>query len=315
MSIAPIYRLHDWAIRSEVALAAAHLNRATEQEDLRIVMGQARTIPSAPPEGLPLALIEAPDGVALCRTSTGHTLRFYGLCDFDLDDQHRAMTVHLDPSSAPEVAELLLTSSTLSFLLELRAHCVIHASAVVFDQQAVAFIGPSGSGKSSLAAALCAQGLPLLTDDALRCDLSPTLRCHRGTLALRLRSDAKPLAALFDEQTSSVDGRIVIRPTPARHQSYDLALLVAPESGEDILLERAHGVAALSALLRAARVTAWCDLELASRQFQALASLARAVPIYRLVLPIALLDQCHGRETLQQLLEQVLRQRRNGVSA
>jgi serine kinase of HPr protein (carbohydrate metabolism regulator) len=44
---------------------------------------------------------------------------------------------------------------------------VLHASAVVIRDQVIAIIGDKGSGKSSTAAALCAQGYPLLTDDLL----------------------------------------------------------------------------------------------------------------------------------------------------
>jgi hypothetical protein len=46
-----------------------------------------------------------------------------------------------------------------------RGRLVLHASAVAIDGQAVAFLGDSGWGKSTTAAALHARGHPLVADD------------------------------------------------------------------------------------------------------------------------------------------------------
>lgn len=45
---------------------------------------------------------------------------------------------------------------------------VLHGSAVVIDDQAVAFIGRSGQGKSTLVAGFATCGYPFLTDDGLQ---------------------------------------------------------------------------------------------------------------------------------------------------
>jgi hypothetical protein len=50
-------------------------------------------------------------------------------------------------------------------LLRLDGDVVLHASAVVVDGQALAFLGPSGIGKSSLAGGFVAAGTDLLADD------------------------------------------------------------------------------------------------------------------------------------------------------
>jgi hypothetical protein len=44
---------------------------------------------------------------------------------------------------------------------------LFHASAVAFDGRAIAFVAPSGTGKTSLALALVARGAALITDDVL----------------------------------------------------------------------------------------------------------------------------------------------------
>jgi len=60
-----------------------------------------------------------------------------------------------------------LLGPTLGFLLCFRGIICLHASAIAIDNKAVAFAGPSGHGKSTMAAALACMGFPVLTDDVL----------------------------------------------------------------------------------------------------------------------------------------------------
>jgi hypothetical protein len=56
----------------------------------------------------------------------------------------------------------------LSYALTKQGHETLHATVVVIGGRAVGFLGESGMGKSTLAAALLACGARLLTDDLLR---------------------------------------------------------------------------------------------------------------------------------------------------
>jgi hypothetical protein len=60
-----------------------------------------------------------------------------------------------------------LIAQVLPFAAVLRGLEVFHASAVALDDQAVAFLGPSGAGKTSIAMALCRLGASFLADDVL----------------------------------------------------------------------------------------------------------------------------------------------------
>jgi hypothetical protein len=60
-----------------------------------------------------------------------------------------------------------LVAQVLPFAAVLRGLEVFHASAVAIDGDAVAFLGPSGAGKTSIAIALCRLGASFLTDDVL----------------------------------------------------------------------------------------------------------------------------------------------------
>ena len=57
-------------------------------------------------------------------------------------------------------------------LIAQQGHTVLHAGAVSLaeDSRAIAFIGPTGSGKSTLSALFSKHGASLLTDDCLRID-------------------------------------------------------------------------------------------------------------------------------------------------
>ena len=72
------------------------------------------------------------------------------------------------PEARPEGAwQRLLIAQVLPFAALLHGLEVFHASAVVRDGRAIAFLGPSRSGKTSLALELCARGASFLTDDVL----------------------------------------------------------------------------------------------------------------------------------------------------
>jgi hypothetical protein len=93
-----------------------------------------------------------------------------------------------DPEGLPEVSwQRLLVAQVLPFAALLQGLEVFHASAVVRDGQAVAFLGRSRAGKTSLALELCRRGASFLADDVL------ALECRDGRL---LAHPGSPLAGV-----------------------------------------------------------------------------------------------------------------------
>lgn len=70
-------------------------------------------------------------------------------------------------NSTIEDTATYLLGPVLGRLLRLRGVTCLHASAVAFGEQAVAFVGPGGAGKSTTAAALALRGHAILSDDVV----------------------------------------------------------------------------------------------------------------------------------------------------
>ncbi|MFZ2403630.1 MAG: hypothetical protein WAW41_00725 [Methylobacter sp.] len=73
------------------------------------------------------------------------------------------IVVETESSEADAVPFLLGTG--FGILLHQRGTLVLHASAVSFDERAIALCGPRGVGKSTLSAALCQAGCGFISDD------------------------------------------------------------------------------------------------------------------------------------------------------
>ena len=79
----------------------------------------------------------------------------------------RRIAYNLLSESSILAFETYLLGSVLSCALVKLGHEILHATAVVVDGEALALLGPSGHGKSTLAAAFLSAGYPVLTDDLL----------------------------------------------------------------------------------------------------------------------------------------------------
>jgi hypothetical protein len=94
-------------------------------------------------------------------------LRFHDLADFVISADGRQIEVWSAPSASEETCEHLLLDQVLPRILAQQGQLVLHAGAVRIRHEAIAFIGDSGIGKSTLTASLHAAGYSLLCDDGL----------------------------------------------------------------------------------------------------------------------------------------------------
>ncbi len=94
-----------------------------------------------------------------------------------------SITIQPNPNAHPDYLRLFLFGSAFGALLHQRGYLPLHGSAVQMpDGRAAVFLGKTGAGKSTLAAALCLRGHTPLSDDIspLRKDASGALWIYPG---------------------------------------------------------------------------------------------------------------------------------------
>jgi hypothetical protein len=117
--------------------------------------------------------------------------------------------------------ERLVLAQVLPLAAVLRGKDVLHASAVACSGRAVAFMGRSGAGKTTLAGRIVANGARLVTDDVLAVDLSgEDVLVHRGAAVARI--DAAELQAMSRPE------RQVLGPVRARGEKWHVSPPLGP---------------------------------------------------------------------------------------
>jgi hypothetical protein len=103
----------------------------------------------------------------------------YGSHHLSVDGAHARC---LPGDTDEDARQRLLIAQVLPFAALLHGYEVFHASAVVWDGGAIALVGPSRAGKTSVALELCRRGASFLADDVLVLERAGTLLlAHPGT--------------------------------------------------------------------------------------------------------------------------------------
>jgi hypothetical protein len=118
----------------------------------------------------PFHVWRMPDGTdwaLFFRGPSGYLVRFPRLADFEVSPDGKHVHAWPIPGTTGATLQQLHLNQVLPLALSKQGQIVLHASAVEISGQAVAFVGPSGRGKSTLAASFAMHGTGFLTDDGL----------------------------------------------------------------------------------------------------------------------------------------------------
>lgn len=194
---------------------------------------------------------------------------------------------------APESLVAYLLGQVLSFPLLAFGFDPLHATAVVVDGEAIAFVGDCGYGKSTLAAAFVARGLPVLSDDLLVLE-SQRGRwiAHPGIPRLKLfpqaarrllgaRANGVPMNGQTPKLVLPLAlDQAVLQPVPLRA----LYALSDPQSPApaSIGIEPVQGAAAFLEITRAAFNLQVLDAPRLANQFAFAERIAADIPVRRL---------------------------------
>jgi hypothetical protein len=237
-----------------------------------------------------------PDGEIVARfyrTAEGYLLRFPGRADFSLRLADRQVSCVPAPKTSGNILSALYFNQVLPLLRSLDGRLVVHASAASCASGALAFIGPSGRGKSTLAAGFARAGHPFLSDDGIWLERDGTnymVAPHRP--GLRLWPDSEVAILDFSDQDMSADyWEKSYRPSgpdlPFEDRARRLAALYV--LGEDceasIAIERLPPARAMIELVKHAFILDAEDRGRHQAHFETIGSLAEQVPSYTLDFP------------------------------
>jgi hypothetical protein len=262
--------------------------------------------PSAPPFYVSEELDETGKPVRIVsRTAAGHYRIEY--CDGTrvIVDARGARVWAVGGVPDVEDTATYLLGPVLGFVLRLRGVNCLHASAVAVGGRACAFVGASGSGKSSTAAAFARAGFAVLSDD-----VTPVTEEGGGFVAQpaypRLRLWPESVEALFGDRESLpviVPGwdkrHLDLGDHPFRFQREALPLAAI------YLLDATPGRAAIEPVATREAVmsivadtyaTYLLDRDRRAREFDFVMRLVDAVPVRRLRRGESLADAAHTCE-------------------
>ncbi len=261
---------------------------------MRLILGERRRVPIDGPSGHVIA--EHSDDshrtyYRFTKCEEQVLLRFHSTAEFVADPRMEELTVHLDPDADDALLSILIAGPLIATRMLLDGHLVLHASALRIGEGALAFVGRSGMGKSTMAALGLAAGYLPITDDVLRVELSEAgaPMVWPGSTELRLRPAAQSLAEQSPLASRvTADGRTALATGGALGPPVPLHCCVIPFPDRGIAEPEVRVLEpfiALRRLLRFPRILGWQDAVTQEQQFYLLAAFCQETPVLEVRLP------------------------------
>lgn len=189
------------------------------------------------------------------RCSDGFLVRFPGEADFVIDSACRRAAGWPAPETAPDHFESLFQHGVVPLVGNHSGGLFMHGSAVAVAGRAIAFLGLSRGGKTTLAGAFAKAGFPFLTEDVIELTRSgDAYLLHPKHARLRLFVDSaayllgREIAHADDDDKHSVAGGEGLpfsdRPAPLAR-----LYLLGRDHAAPLAITRLEGTAALAELL------------------------------------------------------------------
>ncbi len=154
----------------------------------------------------------------------------------------REIIVYPSPGADFRLIRRFIIGTVMAILLYQRGVLVLHASSVKINRKAVAFLGESGSGKSSIAAALQTLGHEILSDDITPLKFGPDgIQALPGYPQLKLSQEVARVLGIQPEALYSLYEGETKRGYSVAHRFYDCPvrldrLYVLTEGGQPAIV-------------------------------------------------------------------------------
>jgi hypothetical protein len=242
-------------------------------------------------------------------------LRFDGLFEFLVSPRGNRIIYGFLGAVPLESFQTYALGRVISFALVKMGCEPLHAAAVVVDGRAVAFMGASSFGKSSLAACFVADGYRLLTDDVLRLDWRgshyvafpgpPRLKLLPSVARKFVRgAEAGVVMNPREAHTKSPKRVFLLSPTQCVSTPVPLGAIYAVTAPREVYRKQQIKLGALSPLQALVKVLAFThndkliDSNRLTRQLDAARRLIAAVPVRSLAYPRVLASLTEVKDAL-----------------
>jgi hypothetical protein len=159
-----VYRIYGIVVRSDWDLPLPELPGGTPEVEI-IQCSSAELEPAAAEAA---TLPDTPEWYKIANLHDGSTyISFPSLFEFLISSDGRRVCVHRRDGIPDDAFHTYLLTHGMSYAMLEMGIEQLHGTCVLIDQRAVAFVGDSGHGKSTLAAAFVRAGYRLISDDML----------------------------------------------------------------------------------------------------------------------------------------------------
>lgn len=238
-----------------------------------------------------------PDGspwTTFYRCGAGFLLRFPRFADFHVSEDGCDTCCIPVPGTSEEICHHLYLNQVLPLIQGRQGKLVFHASAVALGGRAIAFLGASGRGKSTLAAAFTRAGMEFLADDAMVLESTEVgYRVLPSHPSIRLRLDTQ--RALIGSYPEDLGGPLLagkLRIEAGRYLSHCdeprplfAAFFLGEGDSKTIDAAPLQGAEAVTEWVRHTFILDFDDQAWLALHFEDVATLSETVTCYRLDYP------------------------------
>jgi hypothetical protein len=224
-------------------------------------------------------------------------LRWSGLFESVLSSDGRRIAARPLAGAIQDIFQTHILGQILSFALLKLGMDPLHSTSVVIDGGAVAFVGDSGFGKSTLGAAFCRLGHPVVTDDLLTTkEESHGIYAYPGRARLKLSPETAK--ALLPERVNGVpvdpytakfsiplEPQLTARGALPLRAIYVIRRGTAGSQLKKVTIRTLRHRQALLGVVANSCITIVTDPDRLARQFQLAARLVAHIPVKSLSYP------------------------------
>ncbi len=222
------------------------------------------------------------------RADGGFLVRFPGDADFQIAERGSHVVAIPAEEGGAEAVYDIYRNAILPVIANHTGGLCLHGSAIVYEGAALAFIGQSRSGKTTLAATLAKAGYPFLTEDVVEITSDDDgLLVQPKEPTLRLMGDSfnfvfgRCLVGLNDDRKRAID---IADSMPVSATAVPLAalLLLSDTDPAEVQISRLGASQALAQLLQHSFILDVEDKRRLEDHFTRLAELSRTIACYSL---------------------------------